>query len=195
MDRTTPGDPLSPILFAMAMNVLSIMLNKAAADDIFNYHPSCENVNLTHLSFADDLLIFFDGSISSVAGVFTVLSQFEKMSGLAVNISKTSMFCSGVPRSVLDQLQNRFSLVPGSLPIRYLGLPLCSRKLSIADCDPLLSKIRMKMNSWLHRKLSLAGRLRLLSSVISGLIMFWTQAFFLPKTVIKKINSLCSSFL
>ncbi|CAA7046646.1 unnamed protein product [Microthlaspi erraticum] len=189
------GDPLSPILFVMAMNVLSLMLNRAAIDGIFNYHPGCKDVQLTHLSFADDLLIFVDGSSQLVAGVFTVLSQFEKMSGLAVNISKTSLFCSGVSDTTLLDLSNRFSLTPGSLPIRYLGLPLCSKKLSVSDCDPLISKIRMKMNSWMHRPLSLAGRLRLLSSIISGLIGFWTQAFFLPKAVIKKINALCSSFL
>ncbi|VVA90333.1 unnamed protein product [Arabis nemorensis] len=143
----------------------------------------------------DDLLIFVEGSFESVAGVFTVLSQFEKLSGLAVNISKTSMFCSGVSDEVLDQLRNRFSLFPGSLPIRYLGLPLCSRKLTISDCDPLLQQIRTKLNGWMHRHLSLAGRLTLIATVISGIIGFWTAAFFLPKKVIRKVNSLCSSFL
>ncbi|CAA7042279.1 unnamed protein product [Microthlaspi erraticum] len=36
------GDPLSPILFVMAMNVLSLMLNRVAIDGIFKYHPRCE---------------------------------------------------------------------------------------------------------------------------------------------------------
>ncbi|CAA7047953.1 unnamed protein product [Microthlaspi erraticum] len=189
------GDPLSPILFVMAMNILSIMLNKAAEEGIFKLHPDCENVQLTHLAFADDLLIFLEGSADSVDGVLKILAQFEKMSGLAVNITKTSMFCSGVSTQVLNDLRNRFSLEAASLPIRYLGLPLSSKKLSVNDCDPLISKIRMKMSSWMHRPLSFAGRLTLLSSVISGLIVFWTQAFFLPKTVIRQINSLSSSFL
>ncbi|CAA7062075.1 unnamed protein product [Microthlaspi erraticum] len=105
------------------------------------------------------------------------------------------MFCAGVPETTLLEIKNRFTLDPTSLPIRYLGLPLYSRKLSVSDCDPLISKIRTKMNGWTHRHLSLAGRLRLISSVITGLIGFWTQAFFLPKSVIRKINSLCSSFL
>lgn len=41
----------------------------------------------------------------------------------------------------------------------------------------------------------MAGRLTLLSSVISGIIGYWTSAFFLPKKVIKAISSMCSSFL
>ncbi|CAA7042280.1 unnamed protein product [Microthlaspi erraticum] len=105
------------------------------------------------------------------------------------------MFCAGVSSHTLGEIQSKFSLAPASLPIRYLGLPLCSKKLSVNDCDPLISKIRIKINSWMHRHLSLDGRLRLLSSIISGIIVFWTQAFFLTKTVIRKINSLCSSFL
>lgn len=37
-------DPLSPILFVRAMNVLSLMLNKGAIDGIFNYHPGYEDL-------------------------------------------------------------------------------------------------------------------------------------------------------
>ncbi|CAH2046749.1 unnamed protein product [Thlaspi arvense] len=56
------------------------------------------------------------------------------------------------------------------------------QKLSIYDCNPLISKIRMKLNGWTYKHLSLAGRLRLISTSISGIIGFWTQAFFLRKT-------------
>ncbi|CAA7057486.1 unnamed protein product [Microthlaspi erraticum] len=188
------GDPLSPSLFVMVMNVLSLMLNKAAADGVFVYHPGCENLELTHLSFADDLLIFLAGNLDSLKGVFRVLKRFEELSGLAVNISKTSLFCSGVDPLTLAEIETTVGLVPSALPIRYLGLPLCSRKLSVADCDPLITQVRKKLNSWTHRLLSLAGRYTLLSTVIPGIVGFWSSAFFLPKAVIGKINSLSSAF-
>lgn len=60
------GDPLSPYLFVIAMNCLSHMLNKAAAEHKLKFYAKCEKVKLTHLSFADNLLIFIDGSIDSV---------------------------------------------------------------------------------------------------------------------------------
>ena len=41
----------------------------------------------------------------------------------------------------------------------------------------------------------MAGRLTLISSVISGITGFWMSAFLLPKSVLQKINGLCSSFL
>ncbi|CAA7034489.1 unnamed protein product [Microthlaspi erraticum] len=189
------GDPLSPILFLMIMNVLSLMLNKAATEGSFDYHPGCEDLQLTHLCFADDLLIFLEGSERSLSGVLSVLSSFERMSGLGINLQKTSMFCQGLDMTSLDNLQAFFNLRVSSLPIQYLGLPLSSKKLSITDCDPLITLIKKRLDSWTNRLLSLAGRLSLISSAISGIIGFWTSAFILPKKVIKKINSLFSSFL
>lgn len=63
------GDPLSPYLFVLAMNNLSLMLNKAAREMKFNYHKGCESSRMTHLCFADDLLIFMDGSLESIQAV------------------------------------------------------------------------------------------------------------------------------
>ncbi|XP_019095488.1 PREDICTED: uncharacterized protein LOC104763031 [Camelina sativa] len=109
------GDPLSPILFVSVMNILSLMLNRAAQDGIFGYHPGCEELELTHLCFADDLLIFLDGTEASLAGVFTVLSQFEKISGLSVNITKTTMFSSGVSEDALTHQGKDELLAPSSV--------------------------------------------------------------------------------
>lgn len=152
-------------------------------------------MGLTHLAFADDLLIFLEGTEKSVAGVFTVLSQFEKLSGLAVNIHKTSMFCSGLSDLTEANILRRFLLNSEALPVRYLGLPLYYKRLSVKDCDPLISQIRRKYNAWMNRHLSMAGRLTLISSVIPGIIGFWTSAFCILGKVLKLINSLSTSFL
>ncbi|CAA7026629.1 unnamed protein product [Microthlaspi erraticum] len=112
---------------------------------------------------------------------------------LKVDISKA--FDSGLDAASLNNIQASFNLKSSSLPIRYLGLPLSSRKLSVSDCDSFIALIKKKLDAWTNKLLSLAGRLTLLSSVISGIIGFWTSAFILPKKVLKRIESLSSSFL
>lgn len=52
------GDPLSPYLFIMCMNDLSQLLDKATRGGTFDYHPKSKNLALTHLVFANDMVIF-----------------------------------------------------------------------------------------------------------------------------------------
>lgn len=74
---------------------MSRMLNKAAQSQSIGFHPSCSKVNLTRLSFADDLMIFTDGADASLRGVFEVLSDFASISGLLINPAKSSIFMVG----------------------------------------------------------------------------------------------------
>lgn len=53
------GDPISSLLFVIVMDVLSKMLDQGAETGRFDIHPECEAPLITHLSFADDVLIFF----------------------------------------------------------------------------------------------------------------------------------------
>lgn len=108
--------------------------------------------------------------------------------------SKTELFTAGLNNDeALDISCLGFNV--GSMPIRYLGLPLMYRKLRISDYRPFLDKISANFNCWSAKALSYAGRKQLVSSVIYGSINFWTSAFILPKGCIKKIESLCSQFL
>ena len=189
------GDPLSPYLFVMAMNCLSMMLNQAAANERINYHDKCDAMKLTHLSFADDLLIFIDGSLRSVQNVLQVLKEFELRSGLAVSFQKTSFYASGLTEQEINTIHASTGMVNGSLPFRYLGVPLNSKKLSLANCEPLLHQVKNRLSSWSVKTLSFVGRLLLIKTVIAGITTFWCSAFILPKACIKNINSMCSFVL
>lgn len=189
------GDPLSPYLFGIAMNVLSHKFNKAAEDGVIGYHPRCKESKLTHLCFADDLLIFSDGSPASLQGIISVLSDFQEISGLAISPQKSCLFSAGLTSAETSDLVASSGIPQGFLPMSYLGLPLNTKKLSLINCDPLLQKIKSKLSSWTTKYLSFAGRLQLLSSVISGIINFWCAAFILPLECINQINSMCSAFL
>lgn len=145
--------------------------------------------------FADDLLIFVEGSLGSVMGVLEVLKEFETQSGLGVSLSKTCFFSCGLSQPEIDQIKQISGLTHGTLPIRYLGVSLCTRKLSMANCEPLISSVKSKLNSWSAKTLSFAGRLLLINTVISGITNFWCAIFTLPKFCIKTINSLCGAYL
>ncbi|XP_074314153.1 uncharacterized protein LOC141649358 [Silene latifolia] len=60
------GDPLSPFLFVLSMEVLSRSLRGMCSIHGVSYHPKCSRLKLTHLVFADDLMIFTRGDLPSV---------------------------------------------------------------------------------------------------------------------------------
>ncbi|XP_048605373.1 uncharacterized protein LOC106386312 [Brassica napus] len=188
------GDPLSPYLFVIALEVFSQMLNvKFRAEDI-GYHPWTADLEVTHLAFADDLMIFFDGEKNSFANIVDTMELFATWSGLRMNKEKTELFVGGLNQvETTDLTSLGFTL--GSMPFRYLGLPLMHRKLRISEYRPLLVKISGHFTAWSSKKLSYAGRAELIKSVIYGNINLWTSAFVLPKGCLQQIQSLCSRFL
>lgn len=189
------GCSLSPYLYVILNNVLSKLLNKAVLDQKFHYHPQCERVALTHLSFADDILVFTDGSVRSLRGVLEVMDHYAQISGLYINVSKSSIFAVGQGASLVTIEAARIGIKVGTLPVRYLGMPLTTKALTKQDYEPLIDKVRSRMLSWRNKYLSYAGRLQLIKSVISSIVNFWSQAFILPKACLDEIESMCSAFL
>lgn len=67
--------------------------------------------------------------------------------------------------------------------------------MNVHDYSPLIARVRSRITSWTARRLSFAGRLQLIGSVIYSIKNFWMPAYRLPNKCIEEINSLCSAFL
>lgn len=178
------GDPLSPYIFVICMEVLSRILDKAFKEKLIAFHPHCEKIGLTRLCFADNLIILSDASPHSLKGISQVLSQLYLVSGLQASYQKSELFCCMVPMSEQRGLTNLLGLKLGKLPVKYLGVPLIAGKLNDANCQPLVDKITSRIRSWTSKLLTFAGRLQLIDSVLNHMIGYWLQVFILPKSVI-----------
>lgn len=189
------GDPISSLLFVLAMDILSKMLDKGAMNHVFGLHPLGDAPLITHISFADDVLLFFDGTDQSLQGLLAILEDFNKCSGLGINRSKTAVFFDGGDASRNRTSAAAHGISQGSFPIRYLGVPLTTKKLRRQDYQPLLDKIHSRFSSWTIKHLSFAGRLQLLKSVIYATISFWASIFLLPNRCLKALEQMCNSFL
>ncbi|XP_013639673.1 PREDICTED: uncharacterized protein LOC106344925 [Brassica oleracea var. oleracea] len=190
MKRPRQGDFISPYLFIMAMEALSKLLDQAVEAGGLRLHPSCQEPRVTHLLFADDLLVFLDGSRHSITSIKKVLTTFKEWTGLDMNVAKSEIFFGGfseIEASVIADI-SRFRI--GSFPTRYLGLSLNPSRISYATLQPFLERI----NCWTVKTLSFAGKVTLVASVIHGMVNFWSSVFALPKRFYEKIDSLCSPF-
>ena len=121
------GCSLSPYLFVIVSNVLSKLLNSAVLNRRIGYHPLCESLKLTHLSFADDIMVFTNGTPASLEGVLEVFEEYVNVSGLRINVAKSIVFAAGVDKQRLQDGAISAGFTISELPIKYLGLPLTTK--------------------------------------------------------------------
>lgn len=83
----------------------------------------------------------------------------------------------------------------GKLPFCYLGIPISSQRLKVADCDILTEKILLKIRVWGSRNLSYTTRMVLVNVVLLNLHLYWAFIFVIPKSIIKRIIGIYRKFL
>ncbi|KAL0282049.1 UNVERIFIED_CONTAM: hypothetical protein Sradi_7273900 [Sesamum radiatum] len=117
------------------------------------------------------------------------------LSGLRVSPMKSQIILSRSCHGERQQILDVMGFQEGTLPIKYLGVPLVSSRLSVADCQPLIQKVDRRLAGWNQLSLSFAGRVQLIKSVLSSLHTYWASVFILPKAVLKVIEERMRSFL
>ncbi|XP_022015023.1 uncharacterized protein LOC110914540 [Helianthus annuus] len=190
------GDPVSPYLFTLVMEVLTAILQHSVRiDSSIKFHNKCERQRIINLCFADDLFIFARGEIASARCIMKSLDSFSKMSGLVPIVQKSTVFFSNVPSFVKNAILNIMPFKEGSLPVKYLGVPLISSRLLHKDCYELVEKLEKRIMHWRNKLLSFAGRLQLIISVLSSMHVYWSSVFILPSRVVLQLEALMRNFL
>ncbi|XP_028067833.1 uncharacterized protein LOC114270499 [Camellia sinensis] len=189
------GDPMSPYLFVLAMEILARILAEKSRSPLFKFHWRCEKTKIVNLCFADDLMIFSKGDPGTVSLIMQGLDEFRNLSGLTPNSSKSNIFFSGCSSELKENILRIANFTEGSLPVKYLGVPLITTKLKASDCHTLVERITKRIKSWTNKLLSYAGRAQLIQSILFSMQVYWSSLFILPKKIIGDIESLLRSFL
>ncbi|XP_074289017.1 uncharacterized protein LOC141614161 [Silene latifolia] len=189
------GDPLSPLLFTIAMEYLTRILHFTTDVLDFKFHSLCGKLRLQHLMFADDLLMFSKGDLSSVRVLLRSFVAFSAASGLYMNQQKSNIYFNGVHQHKKAQILSISGCQEGQLPFKYLGVPITAGKLGKRECQALVEKIVEKIRAVGARKCSYAGRLVIVQSVLTSLYSYWANIFLIPKGVLRKIDSICRNYM
>ncbi|KAL6140699.1 hypothetical protein ACLB2K_058995 [Fragaria x ananassa] len=136
---------------------------------------------ISHLFFADDLILFSEASTSQATIMKCCMDTFCNLSGQSVSLEKSMVYCSP---NVSSDLANRISSICGS-PITedlgvYLGMSLIHSRVSAATYANLVDKVQTRLASWKSKTLNMAGRLTLIQSVSSSIPIYAMQTAKLP---------------
>jgi hypothetical protein len=77
-----------------------------------------------------------------------ILYIFEQLSGLKINFHKSEIFCFGKAKEMEQEYKQIFGCESGSLPFRYLCVPIHYRKFRNSEWSPVESRFVAKLGCW-----------------------------------------------
>ncbi|TYK05808.1 LINE-1 retrotransposable element ORF2 protein [Cucumis melo var. makuwa] len=189
------GDPLSPFLFVSAMDYLSRLLSHLESSGAIKGVCLANDCNISHILFADDILLFVEDNDHFLNNLRMALSLFEKASGLKINLSKSAMVPVNVSWSRALECASSWGISCHTLPLTYLGVPLGGNPKSNIFWRNIEDRIQKKLNNWKYAHISKGGRLTLIKSTLSSLSIYQLSVFQAPPSTYKNIEKLWRNFL
>jgi hypothetical protein len=174
------GDPLSPLLFILAMDVLVYMFSKAEEAGLLQQLSNRRKLHRISL-YADDVALFVHPAAADLSITLSILQLFGDASGLHNNAHKSN----AIPiRCSEEDMMEAQSLLPceiSSFPWRYLGLPLSLHKLSRQQFQPSINRIANQISSWKADLLTKAGRRVQVQHVLTSMTVYMAMAVDIPQ--------------
>jgi len=161
------GDPLSPLLFVIAIDPLQKILDLVTEEGHLAKFRGKHTVIRTSM-YADDTTIFVKPYKRDVTTLAEILAKFGDATGLKTNVEKSSLIpirCQGVN---LDEVLSNFPARRARFPTKYLGLPLTSTRLRRIDFQSLVDKAVSKLTVWNGKNINHAGRSTLVKAVLTS---------------------------
>ncbi|RVX21636.1 putative ribonuclease H protein [Vitis vinifera] len=196
--RLRQGDPLAPYLFVLGMEVLSVLITRAVEGGFIHgyriWRGRGQAVNISHLLFADDTIVFCEAKKESLLYLSWILFWFEAASGLKINLDKSMVIPVREVEGVLE-LAAEIGCRVGHLPTVYLGLPLRAPNRASFVWDGVEEKVRRRLALWKRQHLSKGGRITLIKSTLASIPLYQMSLFHMPKSVARRLEKLQRDFL
>ena len=149
-------------------------------------------MEVSHLLFVDDTLIFCETWEEQMTFLCWVLMWFEAISGLKVNLDKSELIPMGRVENV-DDLAGEMGCKVGRFSSTYLGMPLEASFNFVAAWDGIEGHKRLAM--WKQQYISKGGRITLIRNSLSSLPIYFMSILHLPRVVRMRLERIQKDFL
>ena len=191
------GDPLSPYLFIICMDVLAKRLQSYALDAKtgigIKIAPTATRIPC--LFFADDSLLFCKANMQACHKLKAALDDFCAQSGQLINFHKSSLMFSKNTCNFDKQAVGGVFNIPHSVSFgKYLGCSLFQGRPSADLFHSLTSKAASKLDTWVSNCFSKAGRVVLIQANLESLPTHTMQCYKLPSRITDQLDRINREF-
>lgn len=178
------------------MEFLSYLINEAVSQGSWSpFSLPRKSFNLSHLLFADDLLLFGECNESTTDSISAVLSHFHSLSGQKVNPEKSKIYFSrNASDETRETILNALNMAESNDLGTYLGFPLTDKRPSRAQLDPIIRKLQKRLAGWKTNYLSKAGRATLIKATLNAIPSYSMQCIHLSNKVLNEIDRTVRNF-
>ncbi len=183
------GDPLSPYLFIIAIEILATAIRRNK--DIKGIQVNGRTYKL--LQYADDTIVLTKDKFS-IRLLLALLEIFEECSGLKTNADKTEIIGLGKWKE-LREIYAGISISPD--PKKILGLWFCHDKKKMRDMNVggKLERIKFTLGSWFNRGLTLQGKIMVLKTLGLSQLTYPMINLYVPKYILTQIDKFVFEYI
>jgi hypothetical protein len=134
------GDPLSPFLFVITMEVLNAFFRLADCRGLLSLLQA-RAVRYRVFLYMDDLVLFVNPVVQDIRIVHGVLEVFTAASELHTNVSKCQLTPIQCSPGQIEMVQQQFPCLLFCFPCKYLGVPLSVHRMCKVDLEPLADSV------------------------------------------------------
>lgn len=144
------GCSLSPLIFLLVMDVISLKIKKDQTCNIFQGIQITITINITHLCFVDDILTFGIILRAQWDALFYIFSIFGVASGLHSNGGKYTVLYFAGDMEDIEHIARTFgvTIAPLQNGIHYVGYNIKPCNCKNSDWRWLINKCKQKLSNW-----------------------------------------------
>ena len=183
------GDPLSPLLYVLCVEVLACQIRSSPFISGFLL-PGARGTHFRVRQYADDTTTFVR-NISSLTQIFNLVSLYERGSGARLNRSKTEAMWLGAWKSRVDEPLG----LTWVKKMKVLGVWFGVVPVEQDNWLPKVIKLEKSVNLWRSRSLSLIGKSLIINVIGLSKFYYLARILLLPQWVSRRVNQAIWPFL
>lgn len=188
------GCPQAPLTYLIYGQLLNLLLKN---NPLVKGVPVMDTTQLLS-QFADDTDLFLIYDQQSFQATMDTLDVIYTSLGLKINYNKTCVYRIGSLANTNATLYTQKPIAWTNDPVKVLGIDIANDMQEVAQTnyELTISKVESVLRPWVHRGLTLSGKVMVINSLVASLFVYKMAALpSLPGEVIARYDKIIHNFL